>query len=186
MMKKIVVLGLIILTSCVGSKSSDTDKVDKSKDIVRSTLVNRKTMTDIKKIYNQKDVLSGQIDKVEILCLFFGEYYDNSFRISLSNSEFNIVSAGGEKDIIYIGSDKYKNKLIKYINQFYIDKTNEIVNDVKSKQEQIETDYPFIRVVGEKEKAQIFQKDVTLKNNIEFTPDFIEFYKFLDSFVKEK
>lgn len=186
MFRATIILSLMILFSCTESKSTRDKKTVDLKDTARNILVNNKVRIGIKNEDIQKSILSNQIDKVEILCLFFGEYYDNSFRIFLSNYEVKIVDSDDENNTIYIGSERDRDKMIQYINKFYIDKTNEIVSDVKSKQEQFETDYPFIRVIGQKGKVQVLKKDVTLKDNIVFSPVFLEFYNFLDSLVKEK
>ena len=146
----IIISGLVILTSCVESKDSC------SKKSVESKFISRNTVLSVERGMKQKDTLSTHLDRIEILCLFFGNYNDSSFRIFLSNSKLHIVNADDENDTIYVGNENNKSKLIRYVNEFYIDKTNKIVSSTESKNEQIEeTDYPFIRVIGEKEKTQV-------------------------------
>ena len=179
----IIISGLAILTSCVESKDSC------SKKSVESKFVSHNTILSVERGIKQKNTLSTHLDMIEILCLFFGKYNDSSFRVFLSNSKLYIVNANDENDTIYIGNENNKNELIKYVNEFYIDKTKKIVSSTESKNEQIEeTDYPFIRVIGEKEKTQVFKKDVTLRNDAKFTPtpDFLEFCEFLDNLVKKE
>lgn len=184
--KTAIIIVIIILASCGRGESSRKEKPGELKGALRNTLINSNTMIGIEKKNNQKDTLtlSSQIDRVEILCLFFGKHSDKSFRVFLSNSNLNIVSANDERDTINVGCDGKKNILIKYVNQFYIDKTNKIVNSTKDEPTPV-SDYPFIRVVGQKEETPVFKKDITLRNNIEFTSEFLKFYKVLNSLIKE-
>lgn len=77
----------------------------------------------------------------------------------------------------------------KYVNQFYIDKENNIILN-RTKRDYIEsTDYPYIKVVGYQNKKEVFNVTTQIGDeeyDIEYHPEFIEFYKFLDGLVKEK
>lgn len=181
MIKAAIILGLMILASCFRNESSGIEKMGESKNTLGSTPDNSGVMINMIKEEYQEDTLtlSDHIDKIEIVCLFFGKYNDNSFRIFLSNSKLNIIRADDENDTVYVDYNMNKSKIIRYVNQLYIDKTNKIVSSIKSEEEQIETDYPFIRVIGQEGETQIFKNDITLRNNIEFTPDFLRFYELL-------
>lgn len=191
MIKSTIILSLMILASCIRSESSGTGKIDKPKDTVRSELVNSTTMISIKKGDNKTDtiVLTAKIDSIEMLCLFFGKYSDHSFRIFLSNSKLQIISANNVKDTIYVGYGKNKSKIIEYVNQFYIDKEKKIILR-RTKRGYLEsTDYPYIKVIGYQNKKEVFNVTTQIgeeEYDVEYHPKFLEFYEFLDSLVKDE
>ncbi len=133
--------------------------------------------TDTIKIFND-------IDSIAVTGLFFGKH---SKSFTLHFYEGNLVGAfhHGKEEKFTIHSLDKKNKFINYINRFYIEKSDSIVLSERSEPAPV-TDYPFIRVKGFKGEKEVLNKDVTLYSNIEFHPQFIEFYEFLDSLVKEE
>lgn len=75
----------------------------------------------------------------------------------------------------------------KYVNQFYIDKENKIILSRTKRDYIVSTDYPYIRVIGYKDKKEVFTVNTQIgeeEYDVEYHPQFIEFYEFLDSLVK--
>lgn len=191
MIKATIILALMILVSCIGSERAEEKKVEEPKDTIGNILLNNGATMRLKKGNSQIDtlILSANIDRVEMLCLFFGKYSDKSFRVFLSNSELNIVSADDEKDTNYIDYKRNKRKSIRNINRFYIDKEAEIELK-RTKRDYIEsTDYPYIKVIGYRGGKEVFTTDTQIGEedyDVEYNPQFLEFYKFLDSLVKKE
>lgn len=67
----------------------------------------------------------------------------------------------------------------KYINQFYIDKEDNIILN-RTKREYLEsTDYPYIKVVGYQNKKEVFNVSTQIgeeEYDVEYHPEFLEFY----------
>src|SRR5690554_1178411 len=135
-----IVLGLIVLISCVRNKNENSNIVIQNVAVFNSDTI---MFPNIKKLKTETDTLalSANVDKVEILCLFFGEYSNNSFRVFLSNSELSIVNTVNEKDITYIKYNEIRYRLIKKINELYIDKNSQIELSTESELLLV-TDYP--------------------------------------------
>src|SRR5690606_2264344 len=160
--------------------------------IIKSCTINDKkieqsninsTITTVKKL-NDTLVLSNSIDRVEILCLFFGKYGDKSFTLYLSNSDIKKVNFHNEEEVAKIKSVEFHNKIIDYVNRFYINKNEKVVLK-KVKRDYIKsTDYPTILVIGYKGKQQFFENKIRIGEenyNIEYNPEFIGFYNLLQS-----
>lgn len=187
MFRMVFFLGLIIVVSCgENGKGDKIQKVTESTKVVLpeidSTVYGEKTKIDKDSLF-----LPCDIDSVEILCLFFGEYGEKSFRIFLTNKEYSISRTSDERNVISRGVNNIKDSLISNITQFYINKEDKIILN-KTKRDYIRSmDYPYIKVIGYRNKKEIFNEAMKIGDeeyDIEYNPKFLEFYEFLDLLVK--
>lgn len=83
----------------------------------------------------------------------------------------------------------------KYLNQFYIDKEKKIILKRTKRDHMISTDYPdislfaYIWVTGYKNKKKIFDEYIHIGEeayDVEYNPEFMEFYDLLKELVKSK
>lgn len=189
MVKTVIILALIVLVSCIRSEKAVEKKTEDLKDTLENIFFESEKAIELKKENNQIDtlILSANIDRVEILCLFFGKYSNKSFRLFLSNTNLNIINAADEKDTIYVDYKRNKRKLIRNINRFYINKEEEIVLK-KIKRDYIKsTDYPYIKVIGYRGMKEIFNTETQIGEedyNVEYNPQFLKFYEFLNNLIK--
>jgi len=147
-------------------------------------------------------LLANNIDKVVVWAAFFGRGGGGCFELYISNSEIKNVDCHNENKFHFIEDINTKNKIIHYINLFYIEKTEKIYYKRTQPLEPIITDYPFIRVKGYRKNKKIFEMDIDigtgnraekgdtiiLENGYyryEYNPKFIKFYELLESFVSE-
>src|SRR5690625_258275 len=118
----------------------------------------------------------------EVVIKYWDNYYANTFVFKLlSYKEEVIITYEGEilfKEKKTLSDLNKKHTLIKYINQFYIDKSSEIIINTKNEEELV-ADYPFVRVIGIKNEVQVFNTYTIIKDNIEYHSEFIEFYELL-------
>lgn len=132
------------------------------------------------KIEQKQFKVAKDID--EIVIKYWDNYYANTFVFKiLSYKDEVIITYNGEilfKKEKTLSDLNKKNTLIKYINQFYIDKSSEIIINTKN-EEELEGDYPFVRVIGIKDGVQVFNIYTIIKDNIEYHSEFIEFYELL-------
>lgn len=185
---------MIIVISCGRIEKEKEIKNQKAKEITKNILSeNDSTVYDKKtKINDDSLSLSHNVDSVEILCLFFGEYGEKSFRVLLTNKGYSIFNTYDERNIISGGVNSIKDSLISNINHFYIDEKMEIKLN-KEKRDYIRSmDYPYIKVIGYQNKKEILNKTTRIGDEeyeIDYNPKFLEFYEFyefLDSLVKEE
>jgi hypothetical protein len=108
-------------------------------------------------------------------------FYYSDEMLQISSEYFDFKKRIEDKHI----SQEFK----KYVNQFYIDKEKKIILK-RTKRGYLEsTDYPYIKVVGYQNKKEVFNVTTQIgeeEYDVEYHPEFIEFYKFLDGLVKEK
>lgn len=125
--------------------------------------------------------LSKNVQKVEITCTSFGYYRERAFRVLLTNSDIIITDYFNDDNIVQIKTDTTRNKLIEFINCFYIDKDQDILISKKEEPAPI-TDYPYIGVTYSLTENKKKKSQTTLYSNINFNPVFLEFYKLLNTF----
>jgi len=145
------------------------------------------TISKVEKL-NDTLVLSNSIDRVEVLCLFFGKYRDKSFTLYLSNSNVKKVDFHNEDEVIKIKSTKIHNNLINYVNRFYIDKNEKIILNQNKRNYIKSTNYPTILVIGYKGERQIFKDKTSIgyeSYDVDYSTKFIEFYNLLESLSDE-
>lgn len=190
MMRTIIVLAFMVLSSCVKSERSGEVMLIETNDTIVNSFFDGKT-TSMKKRNYQNDVviLSSNLDEVEVLCMFFGDNYDKSVRIFLSNTYINIVNASDGKDTIHVSNVEIRNRAIKYINQFYIDKKEKIIVNRTKREYFQSSDYPYIQVIGYRDVEVVFKNKTQIGDevfDVEFHPVFLEFHKFLIDLVNIK
>lgn len=174
---------MIALSSCVKGEGSGKGKTNEKVEPAESLFLDGSAVGVEN---NELIALSTKIDKVEIICMFFGDYTDKSFRINLSNSTL-IVKSFNESDTIYVNNGDIRNKAIKFINLFYIDKEEKIIINRTKRDELLSTDYPFIRVIGYREGNEVFNSKSQIgeeEYDVEYHPLFLGFYEFLNSMVE--
>ena len=135
-----------------------------------------------------KTNLSKNIDSVIIE--YWNSFYANTFIFNVSNdSDIRFKGEKIFKEEKTVNSLEKHNRLMNYINQFYIDKEDEIILK-KTLRGYIEsTDYPFIKVIGYRENKEVFNKNVQIgeeRYEIEYHPEFIEFYEFLERLIEDR
>lgn len=176
------ICSLLSIFSC-GHFSNTNIKISQKEEDINSVVIAKTDTTKIR--------LSKGVEKVIIE--FWDSYYANNFI-------FNILSFDTETEITYKGETLFTEKqilkdsisssrLIIYINQFYIDKKDNIVLTKSKNNEMLITDYPSIKVMGYKDKKEIFNVNTQIGDeeyDIEFHPKFLEFYNLLESLIKEK
>lgn len=188
MFRVVLFLGLIVVFSC--GENGKEDKIQKAVEVTKIVLSETESIVYGEKTNRNNDslFLFHDIDRVEILCLFFGEYGKKSFRISLTNKEYSISNTYDERNVMSSGVKSIKDSLIRNITQFYINKEEKIILG-KTKRDYISSmDYPYIKVIGYSNKKEIFNEAIQIGDeeyDIEYNPKFLEFYNFLDSLVKE-
>lgn len=132
------------------------------------------------KIEQKQFKIAKDID--EVVIKYWDNYYANTFVFKLlSYKDEVIITYEGEvlfKEKKTLSDLNKKHTLIKYINQFYIDKSSEIIINTKNEEELV-ADYPFVRVIGIKDEVQVFNIYTIIKDNIEYHSEFIEFYELL-------
>lgn len=172
----LIILLSLTLYSCLGK-----ERYTKHLKISLSTkneMQNQGKKTDTLK-------LSKNVDSVKIVCLFFGKYREKALTLYFSNNNIKGAFHHKDKKIFTINSLNKKNKLIYYINEFYIEESESIVYSKKPGPVPV-TDYPFIQVQAFKDGKEIFKQETTLYNNIGFNPKFLEFYELLEELIAKK
>lgn len=132
---------------------------------------------------------SFKLDSVNIHVVFFTRpILEATYTLQGHCININSISVDEEfsKEVC---ERKTVHKIERYISLFYISKEDNIVLN-RTKRDYIEsTDYPYIKVVGYQNKKEVFNVNTQIGDeeyDIEYHPDFIDFYEFLDSLVKEK
>ena len=146
-------------------------------------------MNKEKKSLNMIEVKQEEQSKIDsVVVVYWKSTEANEYQFYYSDKILQIRSE-------YFGFKKsVENKqsiqtFLKYINIFYIDKEKEIVLN-RTKRDYLEsTDYPNIKVIGYKNKKEVFNINTQIgeeEYDVEFNPKFLEFYEFLDNLVKQK
>lgn len=134
-------------------------------------------------------ILSNEIDKIEISGLLFDEHLNEiKFKMYFNNDIGRLINLSTDKSKSIHNSEEV-GQLIRYVNQFYIDKKDDIVLKESRNDRSLLTDYPNIKVVGYKDEKEMFKKSIQLGEegyDIECHPKFLEFYEFLDSLIKDE
>lgn len=167
------ILLFVLLYSC-----NNKSKVPSGEMYQETNISNTELLKD--KIEQKQFKISKDID--EVVIKYWDNYYANTFVFKLLNHKDEvIITYQGEvlfKEEKTLSDLNKKNILIKYINQFYIDKSSEIIINTKNEEELV-ADYPFVRVIGIKDEVQVFNIYTIIKDNIEYHSEFIEFYELL-------
>lgn len=189
MFRMISFLGLIIVISCGRIEKEKGMNNQKTKEITKIILSENDSIVGDKKTKINTDslFLSHNVDSVEILCLFFGEYGEKSFRVFLTNKGYSIFNTYDERNIISGGVKSVRDSLISNINHFYIDEKMKVKFN-KVKRDYIKSmDYPCIKVIGYRNRKKVFNKTTQMGDEeyeIDYNPKFLEFYELLDNLVK--
>jgi len=133
------------------------------------------------------DNLFNNIDSIIVTCLMFGEYRDISFQIYLSSNDL-LVKPFHNSEKIHIDSVAISNQLMRYINVFYLEKTEPIIKTKQGRANNlvVSTDYPIIMVECFKQGDSIINEKITIGDesfNLEFSSKFLEFYNFLENLI---
>lgn len=175
----VFIWGLSNIISCGHSSSNLNNESSYNEETVNSMVTIKVDTAGLK--------LSRGVEKIII------EYWDNYYA---NNFMFKILSDDEETTVTYKGETLFTeekklteleicNRLINYVNKFYIDKTEEIVLG-KNENDPLETDHPGITVQGFKEGKKILDgKEVILYSHLDYNPKFIEFYKLLKELIRE-
>lgn len=177
MRKLLYIIGIIILISC-GHISSDADYNLSNKENTgrSSVIINKDTIHSL---------LSKNIEKVTIE--YWDNYYANSYIFEInSNKKGTNVSYWG--DPLFTEKSKLtepvaQNRLISYINMFYIEKKEDIILGA-NENEPIITENSSLSVTTFKKGKQLSKEHIKIESHIIYHPQFVEFYQFLDSIVK--
>ncbi|NLN26201.1 MAG: hypothetical protein GX163_11290 [Bacteroidetes bacterium] len=177
MRKLLFIIGIIILISC-GHISSDANHNLSNKENISKSSVT-------KNIDTIHSLLSENIEKVTIE--YWDNYYANSYIFEInSNKKGTNVSYWGHP----LFSEKStltelvaQNRLINYINMFYIDKKEDIILGT-NENEPIITEKSSLSVTKFKKGKQVSKEYIKIESHIIYHPQFVEFYQFLDSIVK--
>ncbi|WP_310103379.1 hypothetical protein [Algoriphagus sp. 4150] len=108
----------------------------------------------------------------------------NEYHFSYTKEKIEIRSAyfNFEKNVNEV---RITQQFLRFINQFYIDKTEKIILSKEEEPAPV-SDYPVISVLGYLNGKKIIEEKTNIYSNIKFNPQFLEFYEFLDSLIKEE
>lgn len=177
--KILVIFVLLTLYSCLGEERK-TEQFNVNSNTKKEKQSHEKKIDTV--------TLSKKIDSVKVVGLFFGEYRDKAFTLYLSNNYVKGVFHHKEKKNFTVNSLSDRNKLVKYINQFYIEESEKIILNRTKKEYIVSSDYPYIQVISYKDGKELFKNKTQIGEenyNIEYNPRFLEFYKFLDYIAKK-
>ena len=107
-------------------------------------------------------------------------YYSDGI-LKISSEYFNFKKRIEDKII--------RQEFKKYIDQFYIDKENKIILKRTKRGYLKSIDYPYIKVIGYQNKKEVFNVTTQIgeeEYDVEYHPNFLEFYEFLDGLTTEK
>jgi len=176
-MRKLLSILLILTTISYSNNNSNYSTNDRLEYLQSPKL----TPNGDNKVEDTTFILANNITNVEIWCTFLSK----NFYLYITNSQIKYVDKRNESKFYLIENINVKNKIINYINMFYIEKTEKIILKKIKRDYIISTDYPFIRTTGFKGKQKIFNKDVHIGEelyDVEYNPIFLEFYELLKSF----
>lgn len=171
------------MLSCRYLSSNTGNELSQKEEVINYVVMPKTDTTKLR--------LSKGVEKVIIE--YWSNYYANNF-------VFTVLSSKAKTEITYKGEVLFTekktlkdsvacNRLITYINQFYIDKKDSIILKKLKNNETLITDYPSIRVLGYKKEKEIFNTKTQIgeeEYDVEFNPIFLEFYEFLDNLVKQR
>lgn len=129
-----------------------------------------------------------QIKADSIVVNYWKSTEANEYHFSYTKEKIEIRSAyfNVEKNI---NEARITQQFLRFINQFYIEKTEEIIQKRVKRNYLESTDYPRIEVIGYQGGKQMFKNRTQIgeeEYDIEYHPQFLEFYEFLDSLIKEE
>ena len=137
--------------------------------------------------YVRSFFLKNKIDSIEISCGFFRDSIHEimSLDIILSADHTKIVY-NGRHNVTSVNTDglDYRKRLISYISMFYINKTKNIYELRRKRNIIYAMEYPSIVLSKYKKGRRKMIRWVTMGEfsyDIEFNPEFEEFYRFLVS-----
>ena len=134
-----------------------------------------------KNMITQKKEIQIILDSITVKYWKNTEANEYRFLYSKGILEINSEYLGFQKKI----QDKdIKDKFLVYINNLYVEK-HPIILTKKAEPIPV-SDYSEIEAIGFVDRKKLFDKKTTLYSNIEFSPQFMELYKFLDSLVTGK
>ncbi len=134
-----------------------------------------------------KKKLSNNMDSVTIQ--YWNNINANTYKFTISsNGNIRVEGNPSFLDTKKISLSNSANQFIDYVNQFYIDKTQEIILDRKEKPT-IVTNYPRIDVEGYRKGEEVFNESTKIGEEsyeIQFNSKFVEFYKFLEKITSQR
>ncbi len=138
--------------------------------------------SNIVEIKREGQTNKPQIKADSILVYYWEIYVGNEYYFSYSNERIDIRGTyfNFKKEIHDVS---VIHEFLRYINLFYIDKTEIIILSKKEEPAPI-SDYPEISVKCYLEGKKIIDNKTILYSDLEFNPKFLAFYNFLDSLVK--
>ena len=183
-MKKIlsILLLLLIFVQICNLNAYSTQKFVQE----QVTIISKLTDNGDSEVKDSIFILANNITNIEIWCAFFGKWRVKSFYLYITNSQVKYVDYHNKNKFYFIENISTKNKIINYINMFYIEKNEKIILKKIKREYCVATDYPFIRITGFKEKQKIFNTDTRIGNesyDVEYNPIFLEFYELLESLI---
>lgn len=125
-----------------------------------------------------------QIKADSIIVNYWKSTEANEYHFSYTKEKIEIRSAyfNFEKSINEV---RITQQFLRFINQFYIDKTEKIILSKEEEPAPV-SDYPIISVLGYLNGKKIIEEKTKIYSNVEFNPQFLEFYEFLDNLIKEE